>query len=72
MNQEEHHHKTTFQDEFRRFLKKYEIEYDERYVWENARSPNAEGVIESQPRATPWVKESIGVRTPKVFASYAR
>jgi REP element-mobilizing transposase RayT len=34
MNQEQHHLKTTFQDEFRRFLKKYEIEYDERYVWD--------------------------------------
>jgi hypothetical protein len=39
----------------------------------NERSiPNAEGVIESQPRATPWVKESNGMRTPKVFANYAR
>jgi REP element-mobilizing transposase RayT len=34
MNQEEHHRRTTFQDEFRLFLKKYEIEYDERYVWD--------------------------------------
>ena len=25
MNQETHHHKSTFQDEFRRFLKEYEI-----------------------------------------------
>ena len=33
-NQEEHHHRETFQDEFRRFLKKYEMEYDERYVWD--------------------------------------
>ena len=33
-NQEEHHRKVTFQDEFRRFLKRYEIEYDERYVWD--------------------------------------
>jgi len=33
-NQEEHHHHETFQDEFRRFLKKYEMEYDERYVWD--------------------------------------
>jgi putative transposase len=32
--QEEHHRKVTFQDEFRRFLKRYEIEYDERYVWD--------------------------------------
>jgi len=32
--QEEHHTKNTFQDEFRGFLKKYEVEYDERYVWD--------------------------------------
>jgi len=29
-----HHRRVTFQDEFRSFLKKYEIEYDERYVWD--------------------------------------
>jgi putative transposase len=33
-NQEEHHKKRTFQDEFKAFLKKYKIEYDERYVWD--------------------------------------
>jgi putative transposase len=33
-NQAEHHRKETFQDEFRRLLKKYGIEYDERYVWD--------------------------------------
>lgn len=33
-NQEEHHRKVTFQDEFRTFLKRYEIEFDERYVWD--------------------------------------
>ena len=32
-NQEHHHRKMTFQEEFIRFLKKYEIEYDERYIW---------------------------------------
>jgi putative transposase len=32
--QKEHHLKTTFQDEFRKFLRRYEIEYDERYVWD--------------------------------------
>ena len=32
---QEHHHQTeSFQDEFRRLLKKYEIEFDERYVWD--------------------------------------
>ncbi len=34
INQEEHHRKKSFQDEYRLFLKKYEIEYDERYVWD--------------------------------------
>lgn len=33
-NQHEHHRQRTFQDEFRGFLKKYNVEYDERYVWE--------------------------------------
>ena len=32
--QEEHHRTRTFQDEYRTFLKKYGIEYDERYVWD--------------------------------------
>ncbi|MGQ0635765.1 MAG: IS200/IS605 family transposase [Planctomycetaceae bacterium] len=32
--QEEHHRVTTFQDEFRRLLKKYGVEWDERYVWD--------------------------------------
>ena len=33
-NQEEHHRKRTFQEEYRAFLAKYGIEYDERYVWD--------------------------------------
>jgi putative transposase len=33
-NQEDHHKTVTFQDEFRTFLSKYNIEYDERYVWD--------------------------------------
>jgi REP element-mobilizing transposase RayT len=33
-SQEEHHRKVSFQDEFREFLKRYEIEFDERYVWD--------------------------------------
>lgn len=33
-NQEEHHRTRTFQDEYRAFLTKYGIEYDERYVWD--------------------------------------
>jgi len=32
--QHEHHAKKTFQDEYRSFLKKYKVEYDERYVWD--------------------------------------
>ena len=33
-HQREHHLKKTFQDEYRAFLKKYQVEFDERYVWE--------------------------------------
>jgi len=33
-NQREHHKQVSFQDEFRNFLKRYEIEFDERYVWD--------------------------------------
>jgi REP element-mobilizing transposase RayT len=32
--QVEHHRKETFQEELRRFFKKYGIEFDERYVWD--------------------------------------
>jgi len=35
IQQQERHHKTrTFQEEYLAFLKKYQIPYDERYVWE--------------------------------------
>ncbi len=34
INQPEHHKKKTFQDEYREFLKEYNIEFDERYVWD--------------------------------------
>jgi REP element-mobilizing transposase RayT len=33
-NQEEHHRKRSFQDEFRALLKRYGVEFDERYVWD--------------------------------------
>ena len=33
-NQEQHHGAESYQDEFRRLLDKYGIEYDERYVWD--------------------------------------
>jgi len=33
-NQEEHHRRKTFQEEFLEYLNKHEIEYDERYIWE--------------------------------------
>jgi REP element-mobilizing transposase RayT len=32
--QEEHHRKTTFQEEFLALLKKHRIPYDERYLWD--------------------------------------
>ena len=31
--QEEHHQRRTFQEEFRMFLEKYGVEYNEAYVW---------------------------------------
>jgi putative transposase len=34
LNQEEHHKKCTFREEYLDFLKKFEIEYDERYLFE--------------------------------------
>ena len=33
-NQKQHHRRVTFQDEYRKFLKRYEIGSDERYVWD--------------------------------------
>ena len=33
-NQEEHHKTVSFQDEFRSLLQKYNIKFDERYVWD--------------------------------------
>jgi REP element-mobilizing transposase RayT len=32
--QEEHHRKISFQDEYRELLRRYELEFDERYLWE--------------------------------------
>lgn len=34
MNQEEHHKKKTFKEEYVEFLKKFEIEHDEKYLFE--------------------------------------
>ena len=33
-NQKEHHAKQDYKTEFRDLLKKYQVEYDERYVWD--------------------------------------
>ncbi|HEY1663162.1 MAG TPA: IS200/IS605 family transposase [Verrucomicrobiae bacterium] len=33
-NQEEHHRNISFQEEFVAFLKRHEIQYDERFLWE--------------------------------------
>jgi REP element-mobilizing transposase RayT len=33
-NQERHHRRMTFQQEFRKFLEKHRVEYDERYIWD--------------------------------------
>ena len=34
VNQEKHHQKISFKDEFRQLCKKYGVEVDERYVWD--------------------------------------
>jgi len=34
LNQEEHHKKQTFRDEYLEFLKSFKIEYDERYIFQ--------------------------------------
>lgn len=33
-NQHDHHRKKTFKEEYLAFLKKYKVDYDERYIWE--------------------------------------
>ncbi|HEX2474758.1 MAG TPA: IS200/IS605 family transposase [Lacipirellulaceae bacterium] len=33
-NQEQHHRAQTFQDEFRELLRRHNLEWDERYVWD--------------------------------------
>lgn len=33
-NQEDHHRSVSFQDEFRKLCAKYDVEIDERYVWD--------------------------------------
>ncbi len=32
--QQEHHRGKTFQEEYREFLRRYEVAYDERYLWD--------------------------------------
>jgi len=34
LEQESHHNKKTFQDEYRAFLAKYNMKYDEKFVWD--------------------------------------
>jgi len=33
-NQKQHHRRVTFQDEYRDFLRRYKVDFDERYVWD--------------------------------------
>ena len=33
-NQKQHHRRPTFEEEYRQFLKRYRVKYDERYVWD--------------------------------------
>jgi len=34
LRQEQHHRKITFQDEYREFLRRYDVKYDDQYVWD--------------------------------------
>ena len=34
VKQQEHHRRTTFQDEYRLFLERHRVAFDERYMWE--------------------------------------
>ncbi|MCX8532041.1 IS200/IS605 family transposase [Chryseobacterium luquanense] len=34
INQQDHHKTKSFQDEYRAFLKKYDVQYNEEYVWD--------------------------------------
>ena len=34
IHQDEHHRKMTFQEELQKLLRKHEVEWDERYVWD--------------------------------------
>ena len=34
VNQEEHHREVSFQEELRTFFERYDVEYEERYVWD--------------------------------------
>ena len=34
LRQEQHHRKISFQDEYREFLRRYEVQFDERYIWD--------------------------------------
>ena len=34
LNQEQHHHKKTFKEEYLDFLEKFQVEYDEKYLFE--------------------------------------
>ena len=46
----------SFQDEFIAFLKKYHVEYDERYIWDQAYAPSGLGLLLYQiHRALPCV-----------------
>jgi hypothetical protein len=44
MNQKEHHRSISFREEYIDFLKKFEIEHDEKYLFEWIEKPDAEGI----------------------------
>ena len=57
--QEEHHRKVSFQDEFRLLLKRYEITFDERYVWDWFNSFRVDRALLQPPQGRP-LRSTLG------------
>ena len=66
--QEDQHRRVSFQEECREFLKRYEGEYDERYVWDYLRLglPLTTSTESRFQRLIPLRLENLG-RCPRLF-----
>src|SRR3990170_2237516 len=65
-NQREHHRVRSFQEELRALLKAYEIEYDERYLWDR----RALAALQAAPFFLSFT-QGIGLR-PQPWAPFSR